>query len=444
MRNSDGLTPLLGWMFGVGFFVLAPFALLTLNNGLELPPIYQIDQNWATVDLADPVFIIPYLVIWALLMLSCLVIYLFMPSLKYDNPEGQQLSRSRLKRAVLITMAIAAAAWAFSIWLAGGLAAFLASHWYVRGEDLVAQYGDAYVWIVHLVTANQIVFTAAAALYTSAGLKHRDTSWRFTLGLVVFFVAGIVMSGNRIFFAVYLLSVIASCLVHRRRKVLATLLALAPVVIFVFSAWSSARHDLTTISDSVAEYAGDDGRYGNQTVTSLVNVTEAMSVMLLMHMINDYGGKFDYLDGLTYSRTFTSLVPRSLYPQKPDNFTLLLAKQYLPGVLTSFNATALGEMYANFGPLTVVLFPLFTFGVVVLTGWAARRQREHSILCSVLFILLVWAARSTFDDTFSTFVMAALLIWLFRMDQGMWVPAEPSGGGRAGAMFRDATALPAF
>jgi oligosaccharide repeat unit polymerase len=417
LKSSVGLTPLLGWMIGLAYFVIGPLAIMTLNGGFELPPAYQVDNRWARVDLTNTTFLLPYLLIWASLLSSCLAVHIFFSSSGQDDKTIYSVSRNKLKRALLICMAIAMAIWALQIWLVGGVAQFLVSHWYERGEDLFSRYGESYVLLAQITLANQLVYTGTAALYTSCGLKNRDTKPWFTTLIILFFLCSIVMTGNRIFFASYLLACFTSCWLLRRRKLIAMMLALAPVLVLVFSAWSAVRHDIASIPDSVGGYAEAD--YGNRTVTSLVNVTEGMSVMLLLHIINDFGNRYEFLDGLTYSRTFTALIPRRIYPQKPLNFTLVLAKAYQPGITTSLNATAVGEMYANFGALTLLFFPLLTMGILRLNRWALQKERAHPLLPPIVFILLVWVSRGTLADNFIHFIIALALISILRYEKGL-------------------------
>src|ERR1700686_704793 len=75
-RNSQGLTPLLGWMVGLGFFMLVPLTILTLNGGFKQPAVYDVEGSWDEVNLASWIFFRPYLVIWLSLMLACLVVLL--------------------------------------------------------------------------------------------------------------------------------------------------------------------------------------------------------------------------------------------------------------------------------------------------------------------------------------------------------------------------------
>ncbi len=206
------------------------------------------------------------------------------------------------------------------------------------------------------------------------------------------------------------------------------MLACAPILVFVFSMWSSVRHNLSDLGKSTGDYLENDD-HGDLTA-SLINVTEGMNVLLLFHIVDDYGNRVDYLHGLTYARAFISLVPRQLLPAKPHNFTALMAERYLPNVETSLNATAIGEMYANFGPLTLFLFPVLTGAVIGLSQWSSRAAAGHPLLHAILFVVLLWAARSTLEDNFVAFLLCVVLVRLFRMERGLTSkggPALPNG-----------------
>jgi oligosaccharide repeat unit polymerase len=317
-------------------------------------------------------------------------------------------------------MALTVANWLLIVRLVGGFEAFLVSHWYLRNEVLAERYGDLFVLQEHLDLANQILFTSGASLHTSLGLRNRDTNWKFTALILLFFIIELLLSGNRIFFALYLLALVISCWLYGRRNLLIAALALSPIIAQIFGMWASLRHDLTAIQDSYDAYV--EQNVGNPYVTTLMDATEGTNVMLLLRIIQDFGTRHDYFYGNTYSRTITSVIPRRIYPQKPENFTVLLARVYLPNEATSLNATALGEMYANFGPFSLVLFPMFSLGVVTIGRWAARTEQSHPLTPAVLFVLLVWVARSTFADSCTELILIVLIIRLFRLERGLTSP----------------------
>jgi hypothetical protein len=415
--NRLALTPALGWMAGLGYFLLAPLTLLVLNGGFTEPAIYGSNERYSSVNLSDGTYLLPMLVIWLTVLFTFQVVIAL--TAKYrggtDDSYSLRFNEKKLKQAILLTWGIALLDFGITIWLCGGVTAFLVTHWYLRQADFFTRFGDGYVLYAQLIQGNFVVFTAAAALHTGLMLERRKFSWRFA-GLIAFaLLLQMVISGNRIFVALYGLSVLVSCWIYGRRKVILVFLALSPLVLLFFSAWASLRADLGTLAERLPTYVDQD--YGNRVITTAMDTTEGASAMLVLHMINDFGGKFDYLYGLSYTKAVTFVVPRSLYPSKPQNFPVLMAQLYEPGEDTSLGGTQLAELYANFGILSVVLLPAITVLILLLSEKVTRNIERHALLSAVLFVMCVWYARSSFADNFVTFLMAQLLIWVLRLER---------------------------
>ncbi len=416
--ESCPLTPILGWMAGLGYFLLLPLTLLVLNGGYTIPSFYDANDLYASVDLSRSQYIIPMLVVWLALLFSFQAIVLLKPETKTraGMPEFC-VNEQKLRRILLLTFGLALLDYGVSIWMLGGLEAFIVSHWYNRQLEMVERFGDAYVLYTQLSLANQIVFTAAAALYTARQLHLRKLNWRYSALILCAFLLQMVMSGNRIFTALYGLSVLVSCWTYARKKLIAGLLIVSPLILLLFSAWGYFRHNLSTVSEDIPTYL--EGDLGNRTMTTLMTVTEGAGVMVLLHIVKDFGGKFDYLYGLSYSKAILFAVPRRFYPQKPHNFTALIAHVYEPGEDTSLGTTQLGELHANFGILSVLLLPLFTILILLISDKLLRNIGKYVLLSALLFVLLIWTARTTFEDNFITFLFTVLLIKGLRLEQGL-------------------------
>jgi oligosaccharide repeat unit polymerase len=410
------LTPVLGWVIGLGFFILAPLTIIVLNGGYEIPSFYAVSDRYARVNLSDMKYFIPFLVIWMSLLLSFMAVVFCI-----GEPDEQQkrreviLDESRLMKAILITAGLALLDYAATIRMVGGLETFLLSHWYDRQMELVARLGDWYVLYAWLSQANQILFTAAAALFMHSQVRRGKASWRLSMLILLYFLLQIVMLGNRIFFALFLLSFAASCWVYHRKRLITILLIVAPAVALVFSAWAYFRHNLTSIGEDVPTYL--EGDLGNRAVTSLMDTFEGNDTMILFHIINDFGSKWDFMYGASYTRVVFFWIPRKLFPQKPAGFAGQIAALYEPGEPTSLNATALGEMYANFGFLSVLMLPLFTIGTFHFDRLLTSRRTTSSLFSATTFLIFIWLARSSFSDNVITLLIATLLIYLLRLEK---------------------------
>jgi hypothetical protein len=419
-KRFSVLTPLLGWMVGMLYFVLAPLTILTFNGGYKVPVSEDVSSLWGDVNLSNPVFLRPYAVIWISMILICVVVFLFCPGSAPKEKNDRVISCLRLEQVILLSMALSIVSWIIMIWLVGGFAEFLASHWYLRTSDLAERYGAAFVLYTHVSLCTQIAYTSAAALHANLALKDRVGHWRFTTLILFFFVLDMVMSGNRIFIALYLLAFLTSCWLHGRKKIIVTALVASPIFIVVFSAWSAVRHDVSRIPESVSALTEDDNG-GNSALSGLMHLTEGSAVMLLMHMINDFGDKYDYLYGSTYGRVFTFFVPRSFYPSRPANFTNLAASLYEPGEITSLGSTTLGEACANFGLFGIFVLPLFTWLALWYSRWLTAAYERHTLLSAVSFTMSIWLVRFTFAETAMTLIGVALLIWILKLERGLCI-----------------------
>ncbi len=420
-RCDTALTPILGWTVGLAFFFLAPLSLMVLHGGYQDPAFYAASASHNTVDLSSTQFFVPFLVIWTSLLLSAGVLLLFLPKAlpqaepARDRPELVP-HPALLQKVILVTTVLALLDYALTIRMVGGFEEFLLSNWSGRVSDLSAELGDRYALYLWIAQANQIVFTAAAVLFTHFEAREGKIRWRISGLLVLVFLLHIAFQGERIYLALYLLSALTSCWLYRRKKVVAGLLLAAPVLAAVFSAWAYFRNDLSNIGDNVSVY--NDADMQNRTLTWFMDACDGDDVMFLFHVIQDFGTRHEYLYGASYARAVYFVIPRSMFPEKPHGFNLQLAEIYEPGSPTSFAATQLGELYANFGPASILLLPGLTLAILLLSNHLRQGAQHHPLIFTEMFLLLIWSARSTLEDQFITFVFAFLLTCGLRLERG--------------------------
>ena len=412
-------TPIMGWLVGLGYFVIAPLTILVLHGGYQIPDFYQANARYASVSLSDVRYLIPMLVIWLSLFFAFQSVALLRPRKELPwSAAGLPLDHRKLRRAIFLTLGFSILDCVFAVWRSGGLESFLISHWYLRQEESFARFGDLFVLYAQLSLANQILFTAAAILFTARQLQLRKSEWRIFSLIGLGLALEMAMTGNRIFIALYGLSFLTACWSYQRKRLMGAVLVLSPLVLLFFSAWASFRHDLSSIAEDLPGYVERD--IDSRVMTTLMDTTEGANIMQLIQMVIDFGDKFDFFYGSTYSKAITFVVPRVLYPNKPKNYPVQIAKLYEPGEVTSLGTTQLGELYANFGVLVVVLLPLFTIWILMLSIKLTNGIQKHCLLSVVLFLLLIWFARTSFEDNFITFLFSVLLVWGFRLQKGLY------------------------
>src|SRR5271154_3728353 len=156
-QRSVSLTPLLGWLAGLGFFLLAPLTVLTFHGGYELPPADGMTEAWTKVKLANPAFFRPYLVVWLAMMATCAAAALSGTRPNLRGGRRPEVSILRLERAIRLLMALSVVDWILYVWLVGGVAEFAVSHWYLRNLELSASLGDSFTWYTRLSLTNQLL-----------------------------------------------------------------------------------------------------------------------------------------------------------------------------------------------------------------------------------------------------------------------------------------------
>ncbi len=425
MQRHYFITPLLGWLVGLSFFLILPLTIFILNGGYHIPARYGVLGRWGDLDLSNPVYIYPFLVIWSSLLLTALALLAVLP--KSHRPAKSvpccAVSLPKLYQVILISSAIILTSWIITIVEMGGIDNYFLLHWYTRFDETVEQWGGIFVFFQHVMGALQIVLTAATSLLIDATLKKH--TWRryavliFALAMIVL---NMIMTGNRIYIALLMLYVGISLLMHRRFRLILLMIVLLPVFASFFSAWSHVRGGLGDISTSVTNYRNSTTGESNHLMDTLVNVTEARNVMLLFHIINDYGPRYDFLYGATYSRAVTFFIPRSIWPDRTQGFTKTTAELYEPISHSSFSSTALGEMYANFGVFSVILLPLFTLAILWISNRTMARLSRHVLLSAALFMLFAWMARSVFAANFIEIILCVIIIWGLCFEKGLLYP----------------------
>src|SRR5438445_13210219 len=98
------LSPILGWMVGLGYFILAPLTILVLNGGYSIPDIIGANDRYASVDLSSTRYFLPMTVVWLALLFSFLSVLLFAPTPEQVGSESSPwLHERKLKKILLFT-----------------------------------------------------------------------------------------------------------------------------------------------------------------------------------------------------------------------------------------------------------------------------------------------------------------------------------------------------
>lgn len=426
MRCRDMPTPLMGWLVGLSFFLILPLCILILNGGYQMPVSYHVSGRLGNLDLSDSAYVFPFLVIWSSLMLtaSTLLAVFSIRSTPTMAVPRYTISIPKLRAIIIVSSAAILASWVLAIIWLGGIQNYFLLHWNTRFQNVMKNWGSLLVLFQHATNALQILLTAATALLIGASLQKHTRTYGILIFALIMAVLDMIMTGDRIYIALLMLYVGNLLLLQRRLRLIFLLIMALPVLVLFFSAWAHVRGGLGNISSSIANYQYEREKQPDKLMDSLVDVTEGSNVIMLFNIIRDFGSRYDYLYGATYARAFAFFIPRSIYPDRTQPFTLTTAELYQPGVNTSISSTALGEMYANFGIFSVLLLPLFTLAILWVNNRIVAHLTRHALMSGVLFMLFAWMSRSVFAGNFITFILCAIIIWGLRFEKGLLYPAD--------------------
>lgn len=115
--------------------------------------------------------------------------------------------------------------------------------------------------------------------------------------------------------------------------------------------------------------------------------------------------------GSTYLKFFYQFIPRSIWPSKPENITIVMSELFRPGQMAkgvSYNSTMLGEMYYNFSMPGIVL-GCFLVGVFLAWLYYLGKNRLHSpplrFIYATLLVSIIEQGRGAFYNISMTYII---------------------------------------
>ena len=173
------------------------------------------------------------------------------------------------------------------------------------------------------------------------------------------------ISGNRIY--VFTFSILYLILNFRNLSLKKKAIYFIFLVVgaYTLNLWSTVRayshtDGLISSVEKAIEYENSKSAEieGPLTVLNknILSITEGANAYVLIQVIEDFPDKYEYIYFDPYVKIVGTIIPRSLWPSKPQSVPLIFAKIYNPELEGfSLNGTLLGEGYASLGFFGVFL-----------------------------------------------------------------------------------------
>lgn len=397
---------------GFIYFIIIPIVIISINNGYLTYEFYGINSAWASLNLEDVQFIIPFCLILITVSTTILFFYIKKKDVLALVCRDSILYNSEVEKNIyklaIYTGLISFSKYFLVVYFNEGIKSTLSIGFHSRNEALSEKMGGLLPYVYKLYAANSSIFVAAVmVILFFSYVSYRKKLFIFSFSLLVIFFE-VLFSGNRILLLIYIIIFSICSYVKNKKNFILILVILTPFLAFFSKLWGSLRSNIfeyESVFDTYLYFYKQE----MSILKDIADITESGSVVVAINIVRDFGEKYDYLYGLSFAKIFMAIIPRSFYPDKLDNFTIIAARLYEPGIDgLSISTTMLGEMYANFGVLSIFFMPLISWWVVKYTMQIGLRVGILGTLALSANIVIM--ARMTFSDLLINLIFTIALI----------------------------------
>jgi hypothetical protein len=327
------------------------------------------------------------------------------------------INRKRFYPVFALALALSVLGLATYLWELGGISGVVEA--YENNQEAFVGKGWLLVFAWPLAVLSFIVIVYA---WTDRRRRHQS---RLIVGMILLSVVG---AGHFLLLGwygsragtIWALFWMAGILHYRFQRlsiriVTAGLIALV-VFMYFYGFYKEQKRESFEILRSPSLWLEPPGYQRDLKHLLLGDLARADSNALILHNLMKDPGDYDYRWGLTYAGAFCILIPKNIWPERPE-FTVDAGTEAQQGKVRSWRSSQVyglsGEALLNFGPLGVV--PMFAiFGGIL--GWYRRKLTSWDALDSRMFlapfftILFVTALTGDSDNLVFAAVMEGALV----------------------------------
>jgi hypothetical protein len=400
-RRIDVMT---GLFIGTIYFVLIPLALLLWQGELDLPKLTRI-EGIGNIILRTYVHEVD--VMLAIVLCSLMLCHLYSISVAQEHGWSSMIENTNYVGLFLVSLLLFVSL-STALFLKAGLAQ--GGNWYTSRGNIVEEYGSLGVLLGQLLAASKLLILCIAV-----GWYRRAEIGSFAcFGIVVAFcVFDLYMSSNRIY-TLQAMILLSCVLMMNHEFVKLGLLALAAIPFgTVMNLFAMARSRIhmggISLDGLISGYRfAAAHRIGGGFTGFVMGITEGADFMVLLQIVKTFPKAHPFLGGATIAKLFFSVVPRSIWADKPMNITGAMAELFVGGKQgTSLAATIYGEFYANFGIFALLAIPAAMIAIHRLLQWCFRNS---DLLVPMSIVYGFTLTRMAFSDTVLPLILTGL--WL--------------------------------
>lgn len=224
--------------------------------------------------------------------------------------------------------------------------------------------------------------------------------------ITVLCVIYVLMRNARWLMLVFIVAPVAMYYLKKRKQPRFLLVVLIGVVGLTVFAWMQVNRS-TLYSGGAMGGWGDKG-FSPELLLSPME-TDFSTYRAFYSMVTRYPSQYDYMMGITFLYSLVIMIPRALWPSKPDNPVRDMIEHSLSKTarISGTAVANIGEYYANFGVIGIIAC-MFIFGRITSwlklmifdydKRWDTRQRTDMLVMYSIMFPLLFqWIARGNFS-----------------------------------------------
>lgn len=431
IRDGMAISAISGWVIGIGYFICAPLEIVLLNGGFSLSDRHPIGGNYGEITFKsdDLIYALCVIAVNVLIILGiiCVLGFHSRQDKKRRQPSIPNLyiDWEAFRRITYCLFAILLIEWSVSIYAYGGIESYLFSHWYTRADDAIEKIGELFLIYLRLSQSLQILLAGLGVIVVlgyfgeknGVGLSNRQPKLSDFAYILIFAALGVIFSGNRIFIALLMIGASYSFFLAKPKIAVIFGVLGAPAVAFGASFWTVARGNYGNLDWALDYYFGKMDSLGYEISNAFFEMFEGVNMTLLFRIVEDFGGKFEFMQGASLVKSLTFVLPRSIYPDKPPPLTVILAKLYEPGAETSLIPTVLGEMFMNFGAFGILVIGAITFLLYLYSYRGRHLTSGRPILSVCIFVSAMNAVRFPVAESILMILFTVLIITIPNLDR---------------------------
>ncbi|MBE8727053.1 hypothetical protein [Flavobacterium hungaricum] len=278
------------------------------------------------------------------------------------------------------------------------------SHWYRANEDLY-QKSAMFVLLGQIHNVGRVVIPGLCLYFQLHYLRtNKFFKPHFFIAFFVI-VFELFLAGNRIVILFFVFSIIIPFAIRKKIKEIFYIAIICFPILFIAKFWPMVRGMIWAEKVSiertvdVIKLAYKSEVVANDSESDAILVlTEGSNLVALKYITDNFPNKYDYSLGETMVlKSIGAIIPKSIWPSKPDGLGNLVGEKALSGFSLYLNVTLLGDAWANFS-----FYGIFYIVLMLFIIEKYFKKSLFKLLSSIFFMVAIASWRFDFSYYFIT------------------------------------------